>query len=270
MKAIVLSCDKYHQVTDHMIRAYQTLWPDHPFTFRVPYQNYPQDLVNQHKENIELINSPPNIKQTLLTLISDLSDQEWVYWCIDDKYPIFLDVEIVSNLYKYIKSIENLESQGLMFCRCRKLLFKHNLRTNSKIQIQPDISLVERKNYYQFWIHQFLRVSVLRELFQQFPDREFSAKEMDYFTGQVDNQTVMPFKKNQKMYVTLKNHAQFGESTHRGKLTANCYQSMISQRMIPNRDWKTSNVSLIMGRLHQTKKEKLFSFFTNQNKVSLN
>src|SRR5438046_9676836 len=39
MKAIVLTCDRFRAITEHMIRQYETLWPDHPFVFRVPYQN---------------------------------------------------------------------------------------------------------------------------------------------------------------------------------------------------------------------------------------
>src|SRR5437016_2587497 len=38
MKAIVLTCDRYRAVTEHMILQYEKLWPDHPFVFRVPYQ----------------------------------------------------------------------------------------------------------------------------------------------------------------------------------------------------------------------------------------
>jgi hypothetical protein len=33
MKAIVLTCDRYRALTEHMIRKYEELWPDHPFVF---------------------------------------------------------------------------------------------------------------------------------------------------------------------------------------------------------------------------------------------
>src|SRR5947207_7291583 len=37
MKAIVLTCDRFRAITEHMIRQYETLWPDHPLVFLVPY-----------------------------------------------------------------------------------------------------------------------------------------------------------------------------------------------------------------------------------------
>ena len=33
MKAIVLTCDKYLPITDHMLYTYQKLWSSNPFTF---------------------------------------------------------------------------------------------------------------------------------------------------------------------------------------------------------------------------------------------
>ncbi len=38
MKALVLTYDRNHFVTDHMIATYNKHWPDHPFTFYIPYQ----------------------------------------------------------------------------------------------------------------------------------------------------------------------------------------------------------------------------------------
>jgi hypothetical protein len=38
---------------------------------------------------------------------------------------------------------------------------------------------LRRRNYEQIWLHQFLRVKVIRNLFQNFPDGITSAKLMD-------------------------------------------------------------------------------------------
>ena len=38
MKALVLTCDRYRVMTEHMILQYERLWPDHPFQFRIPWQ----------------------------------------------------------------------------------------------------------------------------------------------------------------------------------------------------------------------------------------
>ncbi|MDA1302340.1 MAG: hypothetical protein O2868_20005 [Proteobacteria bacterium] len=87
MKAIVLSCDKYHAFARHMILRYDKLWPGHPFTFRVPYQDASGDhlLAMRASSRVEPRPAATMIKPTLLSLIDDLDDAEWVYWCIDDK-----------------------------------------------------------------------------------------------------------------------------------------------------------------------------------------
>jgi len=233
MKAIVLSFDRNHPMALHMIRQYQSLWPGNPFQFRVPYQESPNNLIKNHAGRIELIHTPRAIKQTVLALVADLPETEWIYWCIDDKYPIYLDVDRIAALYRYTLKINNPKVQGMMFCRCRKLLEDRHLRSESEIAGPVGLQLVERKNYYQFWIHQFMRVSVLRSLFNEFPDREFRAKEMDKFTGQDPGMKVKKYDQCQKMYVTMQNLARFAESTVGGALTRNCYESMIRQGITP-------------------------------------
>ena len=47
IKAIVLSCDRYHKITDHMIETYQKLWPTNKLKFLIPWNKvYPQFLVD--------------------------------------------------------------------------------------------------------------------------------------------------------------------------------------------------------------------------------
>src|SRR5262245_44152364 len=36
--AIVLTCDRYRPLTEHMILCYGGVWPSHPFAFHVPFQ----------------------------------------------------------------------------------------------------------------------------------------------------------------------------------------------------------------------------------------
>lgn len=247
MKAIVLTYDHNHPMADHMIRQYNLLWPDNPFIYRVPYQNYPAQLKNHHSDSIELIQTSPDIKQTLLTLISDLPDDEWVYWCIDDKYPISIANKIAAALYQFVSNTTDKNIQGAMFCRCRKLLDEKHLRRNSEITESDNIQLIERRNYYQFWIHQYMRVGILRSLFNEFPDREFRAKEMDVFTGQVPGHKVKDYNLNQKMYVTTINFAQFGESTTSGILTRNCYESMVNIEVEPQKSISITEEIVIMG-----------------------
>ena len=80
----------------------------------------------------------------------------------------------------------------------------------------------ERKAWYQIWIHQLLRVKVLRHLFAYLPDDMPSAKTMDKFKDEV------PKLPEHHLFVTKENFAVFGESTNRGAITQNCYESILA------------------------------------------
>ena len=56
--AIVLSCDRYIKLADHMITNYQKIWSGNPFIFRLPYEHYPHELKEKHGDKIELIHVP--------------------------------------------------------------------------------------------------------------------------------------------------------------------------------------------------------------------
>ena len=117
MLAIVLSCDKYHPLTDHMISCYVRKWPSNPFVFRVPYQEFPQSLAWKFGSKIELVRTPRNIKKTVLSLLSDLDEDEWIYWCIDDKYLVEIDEAAANKSLEWIGQLDNPMDCGIMFCR---------------------------------------------------------------------------------------------------------------------------------------------------------
>lgn len=224
MKAIILTYDRYRTLTEHMIARYDELWPDHPFCFRIPFQN--SDGPNSSRR--EYIQSPSEIKSTVLKLLEDLPDEEWIYWCIDDKYPISLNLEKIKEVLQWIKQPSAKEASAVLFCRTRKM-FDSNFLQKTRWKDESGNVYLQRKGYRQIWIHQFLRVKVIRRLFEQFPDDIPNAKTMD----KLKNQLKLP--SSHRLLVTEKNMAIFGESTSRGKLTANCYQSMLKSGLnIPN------------------------------------
>jgi len=231
-----------------MIQSYQDIWPSNPFKFRVPYQQYPGDLACKYGNKIDLVQTPPDIKQTVLTLIQDLSDEEWVYWSLDDKYLIEINETEANNCIEWVRKTRDPLICGVMFCRCRKLLEPGNLHINKIIFNSSGKKFYQRKNYYQFWIPQFLKTKMLRELFLGFPDRSFQAKEMDTFTGQESNLAVKTFSENQQMYVSSVNNARFGESTIAGSVTQNCFASMV-KRNIPVSSFKRSRHTIVIGEM---------------------
>src|SRR6266508_118145 len=86
IKAIVLTCDRWRAITRHLILKYELLWPVHPFMFHFPYQ----ELRGTYPARIKSHAAPAAITGTILPLLPDIDDEESIYWCVDDKYPIQL------------------------------------------------------------------------------------------------------------------------------------------------------------------------------------
>ncbi len=214
MKAIVLTYDRNAILTEHMIRCYEDLWPDHPFVFRIPFQNFERCIPANNREYVK---SPPEIKATVLLLLAGCEDEEWVYWCIDDKYPIKLELNNIKLVHNSIFTDKTEGIAGILFCRARKMLDPEYL-TDATI-IADGVQLLERKSYHQIWIHQFVKVKVLRHLFLSFP-KIVKAKMMDDLKFQVQKPV------SHRLFVTSINYAIFGESSSDGQITLNCSKSM--------------------------------------------
>jgi hypothetical protein len=231
MKAIVLTYDKYRCLTNHMIHQYRRRWPDNPFTFRIPYQK----LSGRNEADREYIRCPPDIKTTMLALLDGLDDQEWIFWCIDDKYPTSLDMCAIESIVGWIRDCNDPSADGVLFCRPRKLTRQKRL-TGRQIGTSAGTTLLERKNYKCIWIHQFLRVKVLRHLFESFPDDIPDAKSMDRLKEHIEKPD------DHRLFVTEDTLVVFGESTSRGMLTKNCYRSLQKQGL-PLPDWHNGELA---------------------------
>ena len=229
MKAIVLSYDRHRAITEHMVLQYERLWPDHPFVFRIPYQN----LGGIDSERIKYVKAPggkpSDIPSTVLHLLADIDDEEWVYWCMDDKYPIQLATEKIDRLISH--AAQSPKMSGLLFCRCRQLLKrpKRTLYRRKWRNSEGDI-YYERRGWFQIFIHQLLRAKVLRYLFSHLPHDLASAHAMDKAKHKI------PKLREHRLFVTKENFAVFGESTRAGAITQNCYES-ISKTNITLPDW---------------------------------
>jgi hypothetical protein len=240
VKAIVMTCDKYRALTDHMIFKYEQLWPNHPFHFRVPYQKFGSNLAT---DKVEYKKTPLAIKATVLSLLEDLDDEELIYWCIDDKYPIKLDVSGIERAYQWLSEEDPPEVDGILFCR-HGSLWNPKCLTGQKIVDNSKNVYLERKGYKQIWIHQFLRVKILRYLFQSLPDEISFAKDMDRLRKQVEK------PQSHRIFVSRQNLAVFGESTSRGLVTQNCYRSIIENDLaLPAWCSETTDSEIVMGAL---------------------
>jgi len=208
-----------------MIQCYERLWPSHQFTFCVPFQ----EISGTDKTGkVAYIKSKPDIRNTVLTLLDGLDENEIVYWCIDDKYPIKLDIDRIEEISQELFRDPMLDASGLLFSRRKGRLSRRTLDRGLSICIQGEI-LHERRNYSQIWIHQFIKVKALRFLFESLPQGIKTAKSMDILKNNVSKPG------NHKLFITKRIHGVFGESTTRGIITKNCLESMNNHQMpVPN------------------------------------
>lgn len=201
-----------------MLKTYSMHWPGNRFDFLLPFQE--DTNINSHGQNVELVRTGSGIRECVLTLLDALSDEEWVYWCIDDKYLIDLDEASASYFSEWVEKVEDPFFAGLCFCRVRRLFEVGTVSAFAEATTDRGHELLRRHNFNQIWLHQFLRVRSLRTLFQSFPTMNFVAKEMDYFKEALRPAT------EAKLFVTQDNYAVFGESSIGGKITTGCISSM--------------------------------------------
>lgn len=243
LPAIVLTCQRHVPFAEHLVDAYEQRWPNHPLVFRIPDGSAARGVAERHPDRVQLISTAEGegrgrFRDTVLDLVGDLDDDDWVFWCIDDKYPIRLDVPRLDAVVAALGRSPHID--GFAICR----------PPSSDRPADPDpTDTVEaaglvwhrRTSYRKIWLHQFLRVKVLRHLFGSFPPVIDRARHMD----DLKDRLVLP--SDQRLYVTSTNLATFGESTIDGAITANCARSMRAGRGLPD-GFPVSRRSMIVGR----------------------
>jgi len=241
MRALVLTYDRYRLITEHMLKTYSIHWPNNKFIFRIPYQE--DTRICAHGQAIELVQMGSGIKETVRGLLQGIPDDEWVFWCLDDKFLIAIDENAASYFSNWLSEINDPLISGLCFCRARRLLLPDTVNEIAKARTARGDPLLLRLNYNQIWLHQFLRARVVRALFDTFPDINFKAEEMDIFK----NKQVIPHDTN--LYVTERNYAVFGESTVGGKLTKGCMASMQKFAVKIPLNFEVMDMSVVIGDL---------------------
>lgn len=219
MKALVITHDANHCLTDHMIDCYQSLWPFNPFQFVVPYQEFPNQLENKYGNKIILKKAPRDVKGCLEVLISDLQDDEWVYWCIDNKYPEALNISQHEKAISWVTSINNKNIAGISLCRAQDWLKKEYLK-DSFIRNNACQVFLERLDNRHIFLHQFVRVKVLRTLLTHFPNRPINTMRLDCLSPIIFNND------KERLFVLDTNRLMLAESIVDEKIPKNCFKSI--------------------------------------------
>lgn len=244
MTAIVLTCQKHVPIAEHMIDRYDAVWPDHPFVFRLPEGDASRSMAARHPGRVEVVPTDEGdgrgrFRAAVLGLLAGLDDDAWVWWCIDDKYVTWIDRTIASAVLRLTRTIDDPRVSGLGFVRTRHLA-RRSLTTDGRVTM-GGMTFRRRSDYSQIWLHQLLRVKVLRGLFAGFPERIETAKAMD----DLHKRTTLP--DDHGLYVLDRSAIAFGESTRRGRLTANCAESLRRGRGLP-KDFDVEPRSVFIGR----------------------
>lgn len=156
MKAIVLSFDKHHAYCELSYRMYMNLWPNCPLSFRIPW-NKKKPSFFHGKKNVELIHCNSSIFDTMNALLKDIGDNEWVYWCIDDRFPIFINSVKMDDLYKKLNFFSDLDFVKPFAHPKAGSSMKNNIIDNFVYQ--------NSKQEWGFYMHQFCKSKILKKVF---------------------------------------------------------------------------------------------------------
>lgn len=247
--AIILTYDANHIYVDHLLYKMQELWSDANLIYRIPYNNKkPIYIKEKYKNlNIEFIKTNSQIKKTVLTLIEDLDANDWVYWCIDDKFPTLLNKKKINFILDKITNIDNSNLCGLSFCRAKGTKKKKHVE-EKEIDFYDKLKILKKTTFWaEFWVHQFFRVKILRLVFNSFPDDNFQAKQMDFYIQDVT------INKDYEFYVTKKNHIVFFESASRGIATKSLKESLRKSGISNYSNKVFSNKIMLIGRINTFK-----------------
>jgi hypothetical protein len=218
LKAPVLTFDKNQTLADHMMFRFDQLWPDHPFTFLVPFQTV-RGIIRSR--SFEYAVSPTPIVETVLTVLEGIPDEEWIFWCMDDHFPLKLEVDWLERIIAKIMTPTFSRIHGVNFCASykRKRYWRNTLiRRGQCVKIDGEV-FVELMDYNQIWLPQFIRAGALRYFFLNMPEPTTGAKEMDALKDQI----VKP--SDHVLLLTGSDHAVFAESTVTGRYTTRYLKS---------------------------------------------
>jgi len=173
MKAIVLTYDRQIGCAELLYKMYMDKWNDCPLTFRIPWnENKPSYFTG--KSNVELMHCKSPIRETMASLLEDIEPDEFVFWCIDDRFPKeILDFQELNKLHHLLEA-SGLEYHYDAVKLCKWFGRKNVAMKNWQNSVDSELSFnllgreydVQVTNYaWGFYHHQFCKAKVLKALF---------------------------------------------------------------------------------------------------------
>ena len=158
MYAIVLTYDRQIVCAELLYKKYMKLWNNCPLTFRIPYNSPRSDSYKyfKSKSNVELVETESSIRETMCGLLNGIDDDEWVYWCMDDRYPYEISsVDALNSVYEFVKKdklpkhlYKKKEGVGMNLCAGRSMNnFDNGIATPIRIDRIKTRGTCQRINY---------------------------------------------------------------------------------------------------------------------------
>lgn len=235
MKAIVLTCDRYHPITNHMIKTYQELWPTNELTFLIPWNEvFPQFLKDTWGDKVEFVQTPVEFKPTISGLLDNIGDDEWIYWATDDSYLVDIDQNVANNAYDFAKNTTDSSIYSVIFYN-GQYDTEHRTINKDEFISHNDFKLLRKNRITYQWQHQFCRSKVIKKMFDCLDEPTFP-KEMDHMQKEEKSKAFWNMIHEGKWYVSEHNAVIMAEPTSRGKLTRNGIESFIQYGIQPPTD----------------------------------
>lgn len=221
MKAIVLTFDPQIGFVELLHKQYSLFWPSCPLHFVLSY-NSDETIVKTpyllHQPNIEFRKSKNSIRSSMEVLLDGCGENEWVYWCIDDRYPYRAHFPAaLPAVYTAIRCGELDSIPAVKLTRWRETI-------TSQFRVIGGAKFFHQSNHglCGFWHHHFLRAGILRKVFLSHGiGDDWGIREINVF-----NHKHAPVNNLNGSIVPDPNIIDFAEPCIKGQLTANAVRDM--------------------------------------------
>lgn len=228
MRAIVLTYDRQLEFAALLVKSYLKHWKDCPLHFRIPFSKDESlaKIQNELKNyKVEFIKTDSDIRSTMAGLLANIDDEEFVFWAIDDRYPI--KINNLPGLQKIYKNLSASTDDSLSQVDSIKLFTHPEVAWNKRFSIQDiccrnEISFANTSFFIQkispskgFYIHHFTRGKVLKKYFlnHQLPKV--------YGLSEFHNHLTSFETPAEKVLIPVQPIAEFAEPCVDGELTIN-------------------------------------------------
>lgn len=161
MKAIMLSYDNNHKYCELTYRMYMGLWPECPYHFYIPWnEREPKYFID--KPNVTLVQCSSRILPTMQALLADVEDDDWIYWCIDDRFPVHIDVSGMEQLHDQLHDYDEFD-----FVRpfhppaSSEKLMKKSLMFNSN----DEYKIQSSGQQWGYYMHHYCKAYMLKRIY---------------------------------------------------------------------------------------------------------